>query len=580
MLLNPLSAKADDDPNPNDRSHKTKVIITQYEWWLIYRLDNTVACDFFVDHTGDPTDEEIQSKCSGYLLQTLKNSPACEASDNASVIPCSGVFLRRVNSTSVQTEIEVDTAPPSVWLSLEGCEYKKENNAYCTGVPFLRFTGEEPIAGHTITRIYGRVGSKSFNCNSNTCAVSLRETELEGVKIIFEADSSFGDSTGKYVAYARVIPHKTLDDAYLIDVISPQYTGRVAPSCSNIWKVFPESTDLPAWLDTPGDASGLESSHRLYYLAAVLIRNGLVNPIGCDNNGLATNDTANECGVNAAEPVIRDWQNQFDKEILAVAMADNVPAALVKNTIIRESQLWPGTYHDNKEVGFSQLTEHGADTLLLRNPDFYSSFCPLVLDEMYCTIGYAMQSDYIQSLLKGALLQKVNASCPFCKNGINVDRANYSIHVFSETLKANCSQVNQLLENITGDSARDVSTYTDLWRFTLLNYNAGAGCLGNAINRAWDEDDPIDWEHVAANLSPACQNAADYVVDISKGDTDEILVFSTPLPTATPTPIMTATPTRTFTPTRTATITITPTMEFSPTPTSADLIDPSSTTSP
>jgi len=566
MFLNPAAVIADNEPQPSDRTEKTTILLTQYEWWMLYWSDNTVACDFFIDHAGDPTDEDIRSNCSEYLLQTWKETPDCVQADGGDTTSCAGVHLKPVNSTPTQQEIEVQTAPPSVWLTLEGCETSVEDENYCVGQPFLRFTGEEPLAGHTITRIYGRVGSKSFNCNSNTCAVSLRETELEGVKIIFEADSSFGDSTGKYAAYARVIPHDTLDDTWLVDFVSTQYTGKAAPSCSSIWKVFPESIELPEWLDTPENASELASSQKLYFLAAALIQNGLVNAGECDNNGLATSNAANECGVSAAEPFIHDWQNQFDEKILAVAKIDNVPATLIKNTFIRESQLWPGTYHNDKEIGLSQLTEHGVDTLLLWNPDFYSSFCPLVLDERYCAVGYALQSEYNQSLLKGVLLQKVNATCPNCKIGYSSDKANYSIHVFSETLKANCSQVNRLIENITGDAARDVSTYTDLWRFTLLNYNAGAGCLGDAITRAWDEDNPIDWQHVASNLDPACQNAADYVVDISRGDTAEILTFSTPLPTATATPIRSATPTRTMTATKTPTRTVTPSMTVTPTP--------------
>lgn len=581
VLLNPTTVAANDEPQPSNRSDKTKILLTQYEWWMIYWSDNSVVCDFFIDHEGNPTDDEIRYRCSEYLLQTWKQTPDCVNPEGISA-SCSGVYLKPVNSIPIQKEIEVQPAQPSIWLTLEGCETSGEDEDYCTGQPFLRFTGEEPLAGHTITRIYGRIGSKSFNCNSSTCAISLNETELEGVKIIFEADSSYGDSTGKYVAYARVIPHETLDDTYLVDIISSQFTGRPAPSGSDIWKVFPESTELPEWLDTPDNSSGLATSQKLYYLAAALIQNGLVVAGSCDQNGLATSNAANECGVSAAEPLIRDWQNQFDEEILAVAKTNNVPATLVKNTFIRESQLWPGTYHNDKEIGLSQLTEHGVDTLLLWNPDFYSSFCPLVLDEPYCAVGYALQGEYNQNLLKGMLLQKVNASCPTCENSFSVDKANYSIHVFSETLKANCSQVNRLIENITGSAARDVSSYTDLWRFTLLNYNAGAGCLGDAITRTWDADDPIDWQHVASNLDPACQNAADYVVDISRGDTAEILTFSTPLPTATATPIRSATPTRTPTHTGTPTRTAFPTITLTPTPTSTEdevVPDPTTTLS-
>jgi len=583
VFQHPTAAAADHEPQPSDRLQKTQTLLTQYEWWMVYWSDHTIACDFFINHEGNPTSEEIQSSCSGYLLQTWLDSPDCGNIDHNDTTACTGVYLKPVSSTPVQRVIEVQTNPPSVWLTLEGCEISAADEDYCTGQPSLRFTGKEPLAGHTITRIYGRVGSESFNCNSNTCTISLSETGPEGIEIVFEADSSFGDSTGKQTAYARVIPHETLEDTYRVDIISSQFTGKSAPSCSEIWNVFPETADPPNWLDTPADAADLATSQKLYYLAAALIQNGLVDARNCDQNGLAGSNTANECGVNAAEPIIREWQNQFDQEILAVAKIDHVPATLIKNTFIRESQLWPGTYHNDQEVGLSQLTEHGVDTLLLWNPDFYASFCPLVVDESNCFAGYALQSEYIQSLLRGTLLQRVNATCPACENGFNMDKANYSIHVFSETLKANCSQVNQLIENITGDTARHLSEYTDLWRFTLLNYNAGAGCLGNAISRTWDADDPIDWQHVASNLDPACQNAADYVYDISMGDTVEISTFSTPLPTPTATPIRSSTPTITSIPTKTPTRTITPTMTptIPPTLTSTtDLTTPDLTSLP
>jgi hypothetical protein len=109
-----------------------------------------------------------------------------------------------------------------------------------------------------------------------------------------------------------------------------------------------------------------------------------------------------------------------------------------------------------------------------------------------------------------------------------------------------------------------------LWRYTLANYNAGAGCLGDALTKTWRAKDPLNWQYVAANLNPACQGAVNYVIDVSNGNTEDIPVFSTMLPsaTATPstptiTPTMTITPTVTVTPT--ATVTITPTMVAIPT---------------
>ena len=81
-----------------------------------------------------------------------------------------------------------------------------------------------------------------------------------------------------------------------------------------------------------------------------------MDAVACENGGLATDYTANECGLSAASPQVEYWQNRFDQEILQFARADGVPARLLKNLFIRESQLWPGIYHDVQEVGLGQLT--------------------------------------------------------------------------------------------------------------------------------------------------------------------------------------------------------------------------------
>ena len=109
------------------------------------------------------------------------------------------------------------------------------------------------------------------------------------------------------------------------------------------------------------------------------------------------------------------------------------PPHLLKNVFLKESQFWPGQYSSINEVGLGQFTENGADTVLLWNQDFYNAFCPLVLDEYNCNKGFARLGDYGQAVLKGALLQKINASCPSCEDGIDLTKANFSIHVFAES---------------------------------------------------------------------------------------------------------------------------------------------------
>ena len=137
------------------------------------------------------------------------------------------------------------------------------------------------------------------------------------------------------------------------------------------------------------------------------------------------------------------------------------------------------------------------------------------MDDYSCSKGFANLNEGEKAILRGALLQKVNASCPNCQEGVDMTKATYSIHAFAEILKANCAQVDQLISNTTGQTSREVSSYADLWHFTLVNYNAGPGCLGAALQQTWDADLPLNWENVATNLKAGCSNTVDYVMDVS-----------------------------------------------------------------
>ncbi len=100
------------------------------------------------------------------------------------------------------------------------------------------------------------------------------------------------------------------------------------------------------------------------------------------------------------------------------------------------------------------------------------------------------------------------------KNPPSYSVAANSIHAFAETLKANCAQVDRLISNTTGKTSREVSSYADLWRFTLVNYNAGPGCMGSALQQTWEADLPINWEDISTNLDSGCSSTVDYVDEI------------------------------------------------------------------
>jgi hypothetical protein len=220
------------------------------------------------------------------------------------------------------------------------------------------------------------------------------------------------------------------------------------------------------------------------------------------------------------------------------------------------------------------MTDNGADTALLWNPSFFSQFCPLVFKTGVCQRGFGNLTEQEQAVLRGALVQKVNAACPDCPIGIDLSQANFSISVFARSLLANCQQAGQILYNSTQKMPGSVSSFTDLWKFTLVNYNAGPGCLTTAIQAAVRNNEPLDWSHVAPHLEPACQGAISYVEDISTVPGVPTPTATLPVPqavTPTPGPARTNTPILTVSPSPT-----TPGRSATPTPGPS----PTRTTSP
>jgi hypothetical protein len=150
------------------------------------------------------------------------------------------------------------------------------------------------------------------------------------------------------------------------------------------------------------------------------------------------------------------------------------------------------------------------------NPPFFYQFCPLVMDSYSCRNGYLGLDEEGQKYIRRALISAVNANCEGCPLGIDLDRARFSINVFAHTLLANCGQAGQLVRNYKGGAPGDSATYEDLWKFTLVNYNAGPGCLGDALEGAYTSGQAFTWENISTHFPPACAGAVGYVEEISR----------------------------------------------------------------
>lgn len=515
-------------PDPSTEGpERVKVITVDYtasEWWVNDWKTNKVLCSLVIQHDGLPVGDEIKYYCGTAVYnQWAATAPCPEAGVGGDIRLCGGVYMHKAGSWPATRQIKIDLPPASAWVTISGCTPGLASNQ-CTSLPRLRIEGEEPLPNETITAVHGLLGNNPFSCMGGVCEVPLPATSNLGTNVEFWVDSTFGDSSQHYTALVRTVPwgdfvapegRRSDPHLWYVDVISTQWRGAPLASCSQIWEAFPALSGPPAWLTTPSSPELLTSSEPFYYLAGSLIQSGAVDASACPGGGLTSPGIANACGMDSARPEVTRWQNQFDAQLIQVGQETGVPAQLMKNIFSRESQFWPGIFQSFKEAGLGQLTENGADTILLWNASFYRQFCPLIFENNICQQGFPFLDEAEQNILKGALVNQVNSACPDCPAGINLAQAGFSVNVFAESLIANCNQAGQIVYNTTAGPAGQSSSFVDLWKFTLVNYNAGAGCLEEAVQEAYRAGRPLDWANVSSRLDEACQAAIKYVDDIS-----------------------------------------------------------------
>lgn len=512
------AAQGSNPPGP-DRYSVTVVDYTKYIWWMFYLREDEITCKVVTDHEGLPTPGDIYVDCGEDLYEEWIDQKPCQALD---VNSCEGLYLHLADTKPAQKEVSVPLPPPTVQVALENCDpvYTSYTNI-CDSQPILVLTGIEPLPDYQITSIQGLYEGQPFACDA-LCRLQLPVTDEDGFVIQFWANSSYGDSSVMFDALVRVAITDAGDpdrSFWYVDVLSSQWSGVPVASCVEAWGALPPVGGPPEWLSTPTQSEELGTDIPYNYLAAQLIRAGAVDVSACPDGGLLPDGGASNCGMEAAREAVTAWQNQFDNVILSVAQDTDVPAHLLKNLFAIESQFWPGISNID-DIGLGQLTVKGADTALLWNPPFFQQFCPLVMDATECSKGYVGLDDEQRKYVRLALIDSINATCETCPLGIDLERANFSVGVFAHTMLANCEQTGQLVENITGGTAGAAASYEDLWKFTLVNYNAGPGCLGNALDataaEALEVDQELTWENVSSHLEPACQGAINYVDSISR----------------------------------------------------------------
>jgi hypothetical protein len=480
--------------------------------------DQSLACEIITDHEGLPTLNEVYAECGKVIAEEWFEQELCT---EPKFKDCEGYYFYLVSAVPSQREVTVALPPPKAWVNLEDCSpLESVSTTLCEFIPNLVITGEEPLPNERIIGIGGLIDGQPFTCDV-PCHIRLAPTDLDGVTVDFWAYSSYGDSSVAFTAQVRVVADNAgnPDQSYwYVDVISSQWIGVPTASCAESWNAFPPVGGPPHWLTTPRRAKDLNTEVPYNYLAAKLIIAGVVDASRCENGGLLP-DTfgANACGLELARAEVIAWQNRFDGLILRVAKETGVPAQLLKRLFATESQFWPAPFYDeDRDIGLGQLTEDGADTTLLWNFSFFDQFCPLVISAERCERGYARLKKTEKELLRLALINTVNATCEDCPLGIDLTEADYSVRIFGHTMLANCDQVGRIVRNVTRVDPGEVASYEDLWKFTLVNYNAGPGCLGEAVQATFDQRVPLEWANVAANLQGICSLGAEYVAEISQ----------------------------------------------------------------
>ncbi|MBI5962481.1 MAG: S8 family serine peptidase, partial [Chloroflexi bacterium] len=333
-----------------------------------------------------------------------------------------------------------------------------------------------------------------------------------------------------------------------------------------------------SWLDTPTTAAGLQTVRPLNYLAGKLIAAGYVDVSSCNGSALLVNGYASPCGLTAAMPYVYVWQNRFDELILNAAIEEQIPAAMFKNLLIQESQMWPqSSKHVPPEYGIGQLTENGTDTLLMWNNNFFKKICNQALEKEKCKKDYLSITASERAFLRGATLIQVRADCYNCSNNLDIKVAEKSISIFAAALKANFRQVDQIVKNLTGQAAINQMEWQEAWKLSAANYHAGPGCTSSAMRATLKERKPLRWKYISKNYEDGCTSAVDYVEHIitTGGDVElptasqieeaTRIIYNLPAPT--PTPTLTPLPTATWDGTASATPTVDPALTGTALPT-------------
>lgn len=410
--------------------------------------------------------------------------------------------------------------------------------------------------------IRGFINSQEFICPGASCVLYLEGS----ARFAFRAYSDDGAVSDEVIASVDV----TRGDAgFFVTINTISQFSTFTNVCSNTWGVYDETNVV--WDDFVQVPHELNTRKTLHTLATQLLLNGIVNANDCPAGGLSLSlDWPTACGLERATPKMIEWQNQYDDYIWLASRDVGIPPRILKTLIELETQFWPGNsrfYLD--EFGLGQISQLGMDILLRRDATFYRQVCQATLSALECTQPYVSLPPETQAMIRGAAVRQMDATCPTCDYGLDLNKAKESVSVIAKVLRANCEQVDYImsLEVVAEDEDADAATataavatliaggettltsYEDLWRFTFLSYHSGLNCFQQAVIATKRERLPVTWENVADNLE--CRGGEDYTNAFMDNlfafdfyryemtEVDVVIPVSTIVPTRTPAPTST-----------------------------------------
>ncbi len=460
-----------------------------YHHWMLTYWAEEIECHIYKTDLSKPSDEDVLGYCGNTVYQMWIDQLVCEETP-AREEPCTGLTLHYIDQLDEKLKVSIKLPGPLGYVELVNCPAW----GVCEDYPLLTFGGYEPLQNQSIDGVQIFLGDElEVECDVVPCTLKMPLTNADGMEVSFFVTSTYGDISVRKTFYMRNIVYH--EQGYLFQLIEDPWRSQIPASAAH-WDFFPalETLEIP-WMVDVTNPEELATYHDYALLAGKLILRGDVSAADCEDGGLLANEAASACGVEAAKEQVYQVQNSFDAEIINAAQESRVPPRLLKGVIAQESQFWNGWVIEG-EYGYGMLTDEGVDMLLNWDIRTFLDLCIPVYGELNCAWGYGTFADYPQAYLRGLALSDVGTENEF--------------ELIGRTLAAAAGQAGQIVHNVTRYDPGDLLSYKEMWLISLGIYHGGGGCVGTAIEDAWDEERELSWGIISEYLPGECQTIATY----------------------------------------------------------------------